>query len=246
MSKGIEIVIVEDEIIIAKDIRQALENVGYKVLGVARDYDNAIKILDLEKPDLLLLDITLKGNKNGIDVARYVQGHFRLPYIYITSHANKETLNAAIETKPNGYLVKPFNEDDLFTSIELALFNFNSQSSNIDSTIEKDKNPFSDSLFVKNGKLFQRIKYEDLYYLEADSVYTHIKTSNKQLIERQSLSDFEKQLDPNTFIRVHRSYIINTNHLTGLQQDRVLLDGIDKPIPLGRTYKEKLLKLIES
>lgn len=244
MSRKTTVFIVEDEIVIAEDIRQALEEVGYAVLGVARHYDGALQALDLEMPDLILLDITLKGEKTGIDLAHYLSTHFQIPYIYITSHANKETLSEALETEPYGYLVKPFNQDDLFTSIELALHKFNVTKPQKSESTQTVKQPFSDSLFVKSGGLFTRIRYRDITHLEADGVYTHVYTADgTKYVERQILLEFENQLDKTAFMRVHRSFIVNLEHVNGLKHDQVVVGN--HSLPLGRTHKEKLIRSIQ-
>ena len=241
MSRKITVFIVEDEIVIAEDIRQALLHVGYEVLGVARDYEGALKVLDMEVPDLLLLDITLKGEKTGIDIAQYVADHFEIPFIYITSYANKETLAKALKTEPYGYLVKPFNQDDLYTSIELALHKFNTAKQQVEQLNQAVKRPFADSMFVKTGGMFTRIRYDEITHLEAEGVYTNVYTLGEhKYVERQILLEFEKQLNPSKFMRVHRSYIVNLDHLKGVRQDEVLVNN--HSIPLGRTHKEKLLK----
>ncbi|MCB0736166.1 MAG: response regulator [Bacteroidetes bacterium] len=243
MKQSINILVVEDEIVIAQDIRFALEDVGYTVLGIARDYDGAIKAFDYELPDLLLLDITLKGDKTGIDVASYVRENFEVPFIFITSHANRSTLEQAKATRPNGYLVKPFNQDDLYTSIEVALYNFNESKVAQTESIAKAQ-PFKDSMFIKSSGVFQRLRYDDILYLEADGVYTNIYANNgKRYAERQILLEFEKQLDDSKFMRVHRSYIINLEKLDSLKQDQVIIG--EHQVPLGRTHKEKLMKNIQ-
>lgn len=244
MSKSINLFIVEDEIVIAEDIKQALLEVGYGVIGVARDYDSAIKVLDFETPDLVLLDISLKGKKSGIDVALFMSEKADVPFIFITSHSNKSIIDRAKQTNPMGYLVKPFNQDDLFAAIEVALHNFNQQKqiAQVDKPDTSQKMPFKDSIFVKSRGVFHRVRFQDIRYIEADGVYTNIYTNERKLTERRILLEFEKLLDPTIFLRIHRSYIINANCLQGIKQDQVLIG--DETIPLGRTYREKLLQVI--
>lgn len=244
MSKKVNILIVEDEIVIAEDIKQGLEEVGYDVLGVARDYEGTIKVFDMEMPSLVLLDITLKGEKTGIDIARYIRSHFEIPFVFITSHANKQTLGQAIETKPNGYLVKPFNQDDLYASIELALNNFTWENQSDEVSDARLERPFKDSIFIKSGGVFQRVRFAAITYLEAEGAYTNIYlTQGKKMTERQVLLEFENKLRSNRFLRVHRSYLINLDRVEGIKNDRVIVDG--KEIPLGRTYKEQLMQFID-
>lgn len=119
-----KILIVEDELIIAEDLREILLELGYKVTGIAKDIKEAKEILKREVPDIALLDIRLRAGDNGVDLARFIRNNYILPIIFITSYSDKDTLDQAKEVKPDGYLVKPFEKGDLFSSIEIALSNF--------------------------------------------------------------------------------------------------------------------------
>ncbi len=113
----VKVLIVEDEMVIAMNLVSILEDLGYDVLDPANSYEEAVDALKEEQPDIALLDIQLDGDKDGIDFARYINQYQEIPFIYLTSNADSRTLNQAKETSPSSYLVKPFNQDDLFTSI---------------------------------------------------------------------------------------------------------------------------------
>ena len=114
------IFIVEDERIVAEDIRVALESNGYSVAGIASTRDQAIGGIRLTSPQLVLMDIVLKGPGDGVETARLVRELFDLPVVYLTAHADAATLRRAKVTEPFGYIVKPFEERDLFSGIEMA------------------------------------------------------------------------------------------------------------------------------
>lgn len=116
-----KIMVVEDEFIVATSIQKALVNLGYEVPAVVSTGKAAIKkALDI-KPDLVLMDIVLKSDMDGITAARQIHHHFNIPIVYLTAYANKEILEDAKITEPYGYLVKPYNEKDLKTTIAMAL-----------------------------------------------------------------------------------------------------------------------------
>jgi len=119
----IRVLIVEDDIFIAQDISEHLENLDYQVSGIAYNAADAISQLDNNLPELVLLDINLGEGKDGIDVAEHINTHFQLPFIFLTSYASKSILDRAKLTQPAGYIVKPFEEKDLYSTIEIALFN---------------------------------------------------------------------------------------------------------------------------
>src|SRR5437764_652072 len=114
----LKIGIVEDDFIIAESIIVALEKIGYNHTNPANTYESALEMLRAESPDLVLLDITLKGKKDGVEVARVINEDYDLPFIFLTSHSDNRTVERAKEVHPSAYLVKPFTEPDLFSSIE--------------------------------------------------------------------------------------------------------------------------------
>ncbi len=117
-----KILIVEDEGIVILHIRKALENLGYVVAGLANHGDDAVVKATEIRPDLVLMDIVLKGAVDGIDAAGKIQASLNIPVIYLTAHADKNTLQRAKVTGPFGYIVKPFRERDLQIAIEFALY----------------------------------------------------------------------------------------------------------------------------
>lgn len=120
----IRILVVEDESIVAKDIQQTLIRLGYDVPATASSAQNAYARLEELEPDLVFLDIKLKGDQDGIHIAEHIKQKYDIPVIFLTSFVDKNTLDRAKITEPYGYLVKPFNESDLQTTVEMALYKF--------------------------------------------------------------------------------------------------------------------------
>lgn len=118
------ILIVEDEPMIAHDIREFLEEGGFEVVGIAYNGKNAEHLLSRNEVDAVVLDIRLKGDKTGVDVAHFINAKIRVPFIFLTSHSDEHTLEQAKQTRPGGYLLKPFDKAGLFTTLEVAMFNF--------------------------------------------------------------------------------------------------------------------------
>lgn len=117
-----KILVVEDEGIVAKDIANSLKKLDYDVIGTASSGEKAIEIVRENQPDLILMDIMLKGQMTGIDTAEVMRSEFQIPVIYLTANADENTLEKAKITEPYGYILKPFKEIDLHTSIEMALY----------------------------------------------------------------------------------------------------------------------------
>lgn len=120
----VNILIVEDEVIVAKDIELTLKQLGYSVTGVAASTESAVELFRETNPDLVLMDIMLQNNNDGVQTTRRLLQMRPVPVIYLTAYADQATLDRAKQTSPYGYLLKPFQEQELRTSIEMALYKF--------------------------------------------------------------------------------------------------------------------------
>lgn len=119
-----KILIVEDDPIIAEDIKECLEEENFEVSGIAYEGKAAVNAIEQTPPDLILLDIQLSHRMNGIELAHLINKKYKLPFIFLTSYADRATIQQVKQTFPMGYLVKPFGSKDLLTAIEIALVNF--------------------------------------------------------------------------------------------------------------------------
>ena len=148
----VKILVVEDELIIADNICDALEDLGYEALEPAINYTEAIARIEEEKPDIAILDIQLSGKKTGIDIARKIRESYNFPFIFLTSNSDALTVNQAKEVMPPAYLVKPFSKDEIYTSVEIALHNFSKKIGEADD----NKLIIKDSLFVKDKGFYNK------------------------------------------------------------------------------------------
>ena len=233
----VKILIVEDEIIIADDICEILEDLGYEVSEPAISYTEALDTASQFNPDLALIDINLSGKKDGIELARELKEKYDFPYIFLTSNTDKKTVDRAKHVTPAAYLVKPFSKEELYTSIEIALSNFACRP-NTNET--KEVSTIKQALFIKQKHLFIKVKFEDILFIKSDHVYIEVfSADNHKYIVRGSLNDYIAKLD-NNFARIHRSYIINLRHIEAVDQDYVKVEK--HMIPIGKNYKEEFLR----
>jgi two-component system response regulator LytT len=236
MQDKIKIGVVEDERMMAEFIVTTLENLDYNPTKPASTFEAAIKMIEEEKPDIILLDIFLDSEKDGIDVAEVINKEYKLPFIFLTANATKETLERAKKVSPPAFLVKPFTNNDLYCAIEICLNNFVKPPA---SSPENSNFLMNDSIFIKDGYYFYKIKYNDIYYIESDHVYINIYTALKKLTIRASLGNFMENLNKDIFSRVHRSFIVNLNHIESITTDYVVVKGIK--VPTSKKYKEEIL-----
>ena len=237
---NLKVGIVEDELIIAENLSNILEEIGYEVTEVASTYIEALEMIETYKPDIILLDINLKGAKDGIEVAWKVKEQYNIPFIYLTANADAGTLARAKETEPAAYLIKPFNRDDLYTAIEICFYNYTKQKQErklVDNYIVKD------SIFIKEGHFFHKVKFNDILYLESDHVYVNIHTVNKKIMVRSSMQQYLTNFDENIFLRIHRSYVINIHHITTINTETIVIGN--KELPLTKACRDELMGRIK-
>lgn len=117
-----KILIVEDEAIVAEDLKAMLTKMGYTVVGTAATGQEALNLVEAHKPNMVLMDIRIKGNMDGIETAENIVVQYDIPVTYLTAYADDKTLDRAKTTLPYGYILKPFEERDLRAAIEMALY----------------------------------------------------------------------------------------------------------------------------
>lgn len=373
-----KILVIEDEVIVAKDIQRSLIKLGYDVPAIANSAQSAFEKIDQIDPDLIFCDIKLKGDIDGIDIALRLREEFLIPVIFLTSYVDKATLDRAKITEPYGYIVKPFNDVDLQTTVEMALYKFAQDQKvrdneqrfanvvrNIDEALfitdldnmityinpraesffdlmvnfvkgqsldkfieikhkdlshdvklsEKtlylinarivdkktdmttlanvtvspikdeineligtayilklkieetdataaapvpgvqneipiDKLPddsesidpivFQDSFFVKKGSVLVKVFLENIHWIQAMDNYVIIQTNTDQFVVHSTMRNIEAKLPTDKFVRVHRSYIIQSDKISTIDDNTIIING--KVIPVGKSYKDAFNK----
>jgi DNA-binding NarL/FixJ family response regulator len=186
----IKILIVEDEPVIAKNISMYLDNNDFMVSGIAYDYDEAMKELEHNTPDAVILDINLDSDKDGIDIAAHINKEFHIPFLFLTSYSNKETLERAKVVEPSGYIVKPFNERTLLATLEIAISNFSQRSNQQVPELKMEKinkhllSPLTEREFtalqhIYNGKTNNQVA--SLMFVSVNTIKVHIKNAYLKL-----------------------------------------------------------------
>jgi len=243
----IRVVIVEDEFPIAEDIRSRLEQHGYEVLSVFDRAEGALQFIPQHEPDILLVDIKLIGETDGISLVEALQQQMKLPVIYITANSDKATYDRAKRTNPHAFLVKPFSTDNLLAAIELALYNFSSGQSPQDiSRNSVGIHQHTDEQFLVNQCLFirtngkhKKILSDNILYIEASGSYIHLQTLSERFTLSQNLSQFQKKTPLSGFVRIHRSYIVNINKVDSFEESYVFVQN--HKLPLSENHKAEFL-----
>jgi DNA-binding LytR/AlgR family response regulator len=243
----LNIFIVEDESIVAKDIQNNLIKLGYNVIGIANNGKDAIEQIRETNPDVVLMDIMIKGDLTGIEVAEQIRKHINVPVIFLTAYADESTLSRAKVTEPYGYILKPFKEIDLHSTIEMAVYKHQKDSALqkerdfLYSLVENKDSSQNDILFVKANSRLVKVYLKDIYYVEALKDYVIINTQYARYTVHSTMKDIEKKLGTLEFIRVHRSYIVRIDKIQAIENQTVVLENEKKAIPVGGSYRDELL-----
>lgn len=241
------VLVVEDESIVSKDIQHSLKKLGYNVVGAAATGEQAVKLAVETQPDIILMDIMLKGEMNGIEAATQIRTETNIPVIFLTAYADESTLNKAKVTQPYGYIIKPFKEIDIHTSIEMALYKHKKEAEVLKErdllfNLVEGQGTTKDLLFVKSNSRLVKLKMSDIYYIEALKDYVVINTLNTRYTIHSTMKDIEAKLQDSDFLRVHRSFIVRIDKIVAIEQPNLILENDKKIIPIGGSYKDDLAK----
>ncbi|MEY5042818.1 MAG: hypothetical protein RJA19_45 [Bacteroidota bacterium] len=244
----INILVTEDEIIVRKDIERCLTNLGYNVVATADNGEDAIELALKHKPDLALMDIMIKGDMNGIAAAEEIKRNIDIPVVFLTAYADENTLNEAKMAEPHGYILKPFKDVDIQTAIEMALHKHSKeQELKLESDFLRslaEHKADADVIFVKNRSRLVRVKNEDLLFVEALKDYVVVHTRQESYTIHSTMKEVEQKLNPRLFVRVHRSFIVNIDAVESIKYAMITMEGMEKEIPVGGSYKEILAQRI--
>jgi len=236
-----KILIVEDDFIIAEDIAQILQNAGYTITNILARGEEVIEAVQNQEPDLILLDITLAGKKSGVEVGEEIHKKFKtIPFIYLTSYTDQNTVEKAKHTFPAAYITKPFDERELEIAIELAIFNF-SQNKNPHQEGDQETLLLKDCIFVKKDNRFEKIELNQVLLVEASGHYLIFYTKDqKQFMIGGSLKSFLEKVRQNFFVQVHRSFIVNIENISGFDEEYVYVEK--RNIPIGKTFRKDFIE----
>ena len=242
------ILVVEDESIVAKDIQVCLRKLGYDVVGVVSSGEEAVEKAEELDLDLIMMDIMLKGEMSGIEAAEIIRKKKSIPVIFLTAYTDRNTVDKAKETEPFGYIIKPFKEIDIQTAIEIALYKHSREM-----VVKKERDMYYsmvekqdsvDMMFVKANQRLVKIKYSEIYFIEALKDYVVINTLERRYTIHSTMKDIESKMPEKDFIRVHRSFIVRIDKIKEIDHSNVVLENDKKTIPVGGSYKDLLQQRI--
>jgi two-component system response regulator LytT len=236
------ILIVEDEISIAENIQEILELLGFVNIDVANSANQCVKSIKKNRPDLVFLDIKLKGDKDGIELGEIIHQMFDVPIVFVTSYSDPTIIERAKRTNPAGFIVKPFNTNDIHAIVQIVLYNKKTKGTTEATVSKAADSPFlvNDAVFIKADNSFERVQYEDIFYVEANGNMVTIYAKKRNYTVRKSMKEIEDTLPHHLFLRVQKSYMVQLSQIESFNtKDIVLKQGTI--VQVGRQYYNSLL-----
>ena len=229
-----KVFIIEDNGLNRASLESILRLNDFEITGSKSTAESAWEELQLISVDIVLIDIHLAGEEDGVWLAEKIRAHKNLPFIYLTAYGDAKTIEKIKNTKPNGYLMKPYNTPTLLTTIQIAIDSFRNYNSSLE-----DKNE-EKIIYIKDKYTRIKIDISEIEYIKSDGNYVSIVMEKKKYLVRGKLLDFKKELLEDTFLQVHQRYVINTGKISSVGKSYVKINDIE--IPVSKRYKEPLNK----
>ncbi|MBT8189184.1 MAG: response regulator [Saprospiraceae bacterium] len=239
-----KILIVDDEMIVAADISTRYTNMGYEVIGIYTSAEDALKTIDTHRPDIILIDVHIKGTIDGISAALIIFENHRIPVIFITSNPDEETFKRAIATRPYAFITTPYTNEDLKQGIDLTMNRMNSEKEHNTEDSDHHLAIMDDRLFIHHKHRLVKVSYKDILYVEANRNYCTIQTPEVKYLLTIPLGTVESILPRNQFVRVHRSYVANLFLVEEISELVEELTIKNFKIPVSRRMREHVIKRI--
>lgn len=240
-----KILIVEDEPLYASNLEMLVEQLGYVCAGVADNAGDALQKVGQHAPDLILMDINIAGQTDGITLAEQINRQAPVPVIFITSLRDDHTYERAKAIRPYAFVGKPFNEIDLQRTIELAVSRL------LETEVEAPEKTwpqdlvFKDCFFIKVRQQLVKVPFGEILFIEVDKHYCTLTTADKSYVVRMSMNELLQRLPVNQFLRTHRSYLVNAEKIDSFDLADSVVFVAGHSIALSRRYKNLVLEQLD-
>ena len=211
------VIIIEDEFFAADHLKDLVTSLGYNVIDIYHSGEAFLRKTDW-KFDAAIVDIFLSKKLTGLDIAKQMSEKQK-PFIFLTANQDSQTLKEAAKLSPSSYISKPFKPNDVEAALEILFINMHPK------------------IRIRTSKGVEEIQPNDIYFIKSDGAYIEIYTENDKIVQRKLLKEMVDEL-PNTFIRVHRSYLVNKKYIDAKKAIYIKIKQFE--IPISRSYKKNL------
>jgi len=237
----LNVLLVEDNLSFALEIEMIINELGYGLMGTVESAEEAYALLESKRPDLIISDISLKGNLDGIDMIKGLKD-FGGAVIFITQYKDEKLYDRAKSLNPIAYLIKPFDKFSLQSCIETAFLTLAAESR--EKRVDKENVGSEDeSFFIRQNNILSKVKTQDIQSVHSEGNYCEfVLKDGKKYAVKMSLVTALKKLPPEEFVRIHQRYALQAKLIEGIDtlENKVLIG--DSIYPMGRTYRKNLLK----
>ncbi|WP_341225763.1 response regulator transcription factor [uncultured Arcticibacterium sp.] len=232
---ALKILVLEDNVIVANDIKNIIQKAGHKDPEICHTYIDALRIMMEEPIDLALVDIELHEEKSGIDFAKQVNKSMPIPIVFLTSHSDDEKFKEASQTNPANYILKPFHAKGLMFQIELAYNQFHAK-------VKRD----NEYMFFPIAQGLKKIKRKNVILIEAKGYTSYIYIKDQKLPEQFSINigELSKTFTEPLFYKISRSCIINLEYVAEINNNIMRIESLQKTVVIPTNQKSKFLKRI--
>lgn len=227
------ILIVEDEPIVADDIAVSLEGMGHDVVAICHEANQALQALDQHQVDVVLLDIKIKGDKDGIQLAQLIRQRTNIPFIFVSSLYDKTTIARAKNAEPSAYIVKPFKDEDIQVALDMALAKEQLTPVNESKVNQLD-------LFIRKKDAIVPLDFNEVFYIEASDNYSIFHLQDDKHVVSQTLKFVESILVEQGYWRIHKTFLVNLRKIDRIEHSVVFING--SPLPIGKAYKKSFMQ----
>jgi DNA-binding LytR/AlgR family response regulator len=231
----IKILAIEDDPLYVESLKIVIEDLGYELMAVVDNAEDAFHALSQERPDVILMDIQINDRLSGIELAKLMKPLTGAPIIYVTAFKDKHVIAQATSTSPSAYIIKPYEPESLQAAIELAIFT--RPLPNL-----KHTSPPTSSVYMKDNHRLVKINITEILYVEVEEKYCYISTAQKRHVINMRLKDLLEKLPEGDFIQIHRSFVVRKSAIEEINNtsNEVMLAG-KKAFPVGKSFRETLL-----
>ncbi|MBN2597633.1 response regulator transcription factor [Labilibaculum sp.] len=246
MKSKIRILIVEDEYVIDEGILCCLNDLDYEIVKTVYHSKSALKYLVNAEIDIVLIDVNLNDDLNGFQLAEIIKCEFRIPFIFLISTDRQICIEKLTETNPSVIVLQNPTLNQIHFSLILAVTNNEKLNSSLGENKEENSSldQLNNCLFLKKNNHFERVNFEEIFWLRAENNYTVIHTTKGDYLYSTVLKKFTAKLPGNQFVRIHRSYIVNVTKIDGFEGKMVMIDG--QPITVAKTYYNNVFDLLHT
>jgi len=238
---SLQVLLIEDDLLTATDIKQALQRAGHRILAIARTYTEAIAAVKQQWPDLIIPDIRLEGSSaDGVDTVEALLLRQSIPVIFLTANSEEETVSRARLTRPAAFMLKPFRRRELIIQVELAYERHQHTASFGNNADDSD----SGNLYLPIDRGYEKIAPNEVLYLEADGSYVKLFLlgNQKPYVLSMNLGTLAPHFSSANFYRLSRSLLINLNYITRLERTHLYITDQEKPIEISESSRTELVK----